>query len=256
LLSAQVNESRQQLLNEVYQSSQETCAASCENIQSGNVVFLDGSTSGDITFEQKCTADANCMMDQSLQSVADLLLELKQGNTTEASLFGGGFNIGAVNLNLSNQDIKNQVTQIMQALCTADVSNVQNGNMVYARNSKTGKISFSQEGDAHADCVMQNSASAAASLKAKATQSNSLAASLGAFGAFILFAIVLAVILGIMNKKKGGDQGGPPSQQQQNQNQNQQGQQGTNGFNMQQLANVYGGRGGGGNRGRGGGWSQ
>lgn len=180
------------------------------------------------------------MMDSSLQAVADLLLELKQGNSTEASLLGGGINFGTVNLNQSDQDIKNQVKQIMETLCSADVTNIQNGNMVYARNSKTGDISFKQEGSAKADCVMENSASSIANLRAKATQSNTTAASLGAFGAFILFAIVLAVILGIMNKKKPGDQAGPP----QNQQQGQQGNQG-GGMDVSQLTSAYGGKGGG-----------
>lgn len=228
-------------MNEVYQKSEQACTASCENIQSGNVVFLDGTTTGDITFEQNCTAEANCMMDQALQSVADLLLELKQGNTTEASLFGGGFNVGTVNVNTSDQDIKNQVAQIMETLCSADVTNVQNGNMVYARNSRTGKISFKQDGNAKADCVMQNSASAAASLKARATQSNATAASLGAFGGFILFAIVLAVILGIITKKRGDQPGGGQNQQQ---NQNQNGQK-SGGMDMSQLSSAYSGGGGG-----------
>lgn len=224
----------------MYQKSSQACTASCENIQSGNVVFLDGTTSGDITFQQNCTADANCMMDQALKSVTDLLVELKQDNTTEATLFGGGFNVGTVNLNQSDQDIKNQVQQIMESLCSADVTNVQNGNMVYARNSKTGNISFKQEGNAKADCVMQNSASAEASLKARATQSNATAASLGAFGGFILFAIVLAVILGILTRKRGGDQpGGAPSQQQ---GQGQNGQK-SGGFDMSQLQSAYSGGG-------------
>jgi hypothetical protein len=244
-LSAQVNENKQTLLNQIVQKSNETCAATCEDIQSGNVVFLDGSTTGDITFQQNCTADANCMMTQSLQSVSDLMLQLKQGNKTEASMFGGGLNIGTVNLNQSDQDIKNQVTQIMQSLCTADVTNVQNGNMVYARNSKTGNISFKQNGNAHADCVMQNSASALAKLHADADQSNATSATLGAFGAFIVFAIVLAVIMGILGKKKGGDQP-PPGQGQQGQN----GQGNGKSFDMSQLQGAYGGGKGGGGRGK------
>jgi hypothetical protein len=232
LLTAGVNDSRQKLVNEVYQRAEQSCTATCENIQSGNVVFLDGTTTGDITFEQNCTADATCMMEQSLQSVADLLLELKQGNTTEASLFGGGLNVGSVNLNLSEQDIENRVKQIMETLCSAEVSNVQNGNMVYARNSRTGNISFKQEGNAKADCVMQNAASALASLQAKNTQTNATAATIGSFGAFIVAAIVFAVVVSLLNKKKPGDQG-QGQQQQQN---------GGRSFDMSQLQGAYKGK--------------
>lgn len=230
LFSAQVNQNTQKSMNEVYQSSSQSCTASCSDIQSGNVIFLDGTTSGDISFTQNCTANANCMMDQALQSLTDQLLTLKQGNQTEANLFGGGINFGSVNLNLSDQEIKNQVTQIMSSLCTADVNNVQNGNIVYARNSKTGKISFTQSGNANADCVMQNAATAKANLSASATQSNAVVAGgIGGIIGLVIFIIILAIILGIVSRSvnKMG--------QNQNQNQSKQG-----GDPFAQLSSMYG----------------
>lgn len=244
MLSAQVNQSKQKLMNEVYQKTSQSCTATCENIQSGNVVFLDGTTTGDITFQQTCTADASCSMTQSLQSVTDLLVQLKQGNKTEASLFGGGLNVGTVNLNLNDQDIGNQVKQIMETLCSADVTNVQNGNMVYARNSKTGDISFTQTGNAKADCVMQNSASAIANLRAQADQSNATSATIGAFGALILIVIVIAGVLGKMsskNKEQPSNQNGQ-DQGQNGQGQNNQNRQNQRSSDVRALATAFRGK--------------
>lgn len=246
-LSAQVNQSKQTSLNDVFQASSQACAASCSNVQSGNIVFLDGTTTGDINFVQSCEADANCMMTQALQSLTDQLLTLKQGNQSEANLFGGGFNVGTVNLNLSEQEIKNQVTQIMSALCTADVTNVQNGNIVYARNSKTGNISFKQDGNAKADCVMQNSATAKAKLAADNTQTNAITAGgIGGIIGLVILIIIIAVIFGVVTKggkPPGGGMGG--GAQAGGQQGNSQGG-GGGGMDFSSLMQMYGGGGQGG----------
>jgi hypothetical protein len=219
------------------------------------------------------------MMTQSLQSVAEQLQTLKQGNQTEANLFGGGFNIGTVNLNQSNQEIVNQVTQIMNAACSAESINVQNDVLVFARNSKTGNISFTQTGSANADCVMQNSATAIAKLQNDAKQSNAnVAGGLGGMLGLIIVAIIIVAVIGAVSKaqKKGG---GPPGlggmmgggeqaagaggsqtgAKSGAQNTTAGGASGSAGggtssgggsFNFQQLASMYGGGKGGGGMGR------
>jgi hypothetical protein len=219
LLSAQVNQNKQTALNDIYQQSSQSCAANCVNIQSGNTIFLDGSTVGDITFEQKCTASASCVMNNAVESLVQQLQKQKQDNKTEASLFGGGFNIGTVNLNQSEQEITNRVKQILNTLCSADVNNLQTDNMIYARNSKTGNISFTQDGAAEANCIMTNMASSKARQDQLSDQTNATAASLGMGGilGLVVMLIVVSVVASVvrkMNKAQqdpdGDSSGGPP----------------------------------------------
>jgi hypothetical protein len=200
-MTAQVNQNKQVTLNEVYQQSEQNCTASCSNVQSGNTVFLDGTTTGDITFKQVCSASATCVMNNTVESVLESLQSLKQQNKTEANLFGGGFNHMSVNLNLSEQELNNRVKQIIGTNCEAVVDNLQSDNLVYARNSTTGNITFEQNGNAQADCIMTNLAIAKANLKQQADQSNSTVA--GGTAALIMFALIAiaGAVLAYMSKK-------------------------------------------------------
>ena len=192
--SAQVNQQKQTTTNDIYQRSEQICNAQCSQIQSGNTVFLDGSTTGDITFNQQCDVEASCMMNNAIDTVLEVLQDIKQGNATEASLFP---NFGSVNLNLSDQELRNEVQQILETVCSADVEQQQGDNMVYARNSSTGDIGFFQQASARANCVMTNSASANLNLQQKGDQSNTIAG-LG-LGGIIGLVIVIVIILVIVN---------------------------------------------------------
>ena len=198
--SAQINDIKQTTTNDIYQKSEQFCTASCENIQSGNTIFLDGSTTGDIIFKQRCEANAGCMMDNSVETVLDILQDLKQTNATEAQLFGG-INFGSVNLNLSDQELRVEVEQILNTICTADIRNEQSDNMIYARNSSTGDIIFEQDGNATANCVMTNAANAQINLEQKGDQTNAITAGgVGGIIGLIIFIVILAIILGVVGK--------------------------------------------------------
>lgn len=206
-MSAGVNQIRQSATNEIYQSASSSCTANCSQIQSGNVIYLDGSRVGNITFDQQCTANAGCMMENAVDTVMQLIQDLKQGNTTEAGLFP---NFGSINLNVSEQEIRNQVTQILETTCTANIEQSQTDNMVYARNSVTGDIGFKQGGNAAANCLMTNAASAKLNLQQRGDQNNTVSG--GGFGAIIGLAIAIAIVMVIIravNKGKkeldGGD---------------------------------------------------
>lgn len=202
--SAQVNTIKQKNTNDFYQRSEQLCTASCENVQSGNTVFLDGTTSGDIIFKQRCEADATCMMTNSVDVIMDLVQEFQQNNVTEAGLFP---NFASVNLNQSDQEIRNDVEQILNTVCNADIQNIQNDNMVYARNSSTGDIIFEQEGNAQANCVMSNVASADLNLRQTGSQQNAIqSAGLGAIIGLVVLAVIIAIIFGVMGKSKKSSQ--------------------------------------------------
>lgn len=202
-------------------------------------MFLDGTTSGDITFQQECTANAGCMMDNSVQTVMDILQDAKQQNKTEASLFPNWI---AINLNQSDQEIRNQVTQILNSTCTADIEQQQTDNMVYAKNSQTGNISFVQNGNARANCVMTNSATAKLNMQQKGDQSNTVGGfGLGGIIGLAIFLVVVVLILRAVGgrKQQGGGGGGGFGG----------GQGGQQGGGMQGMGGQSSGSGGGGKSG-------
>lgn len=192
-LNAGVNVAKQKQINDFNQAVTTTCEATCQNVQSGNTVILDGVDAGDIIFNQECTVEAKCSSDASIKSLLDSLQTLKQEGKTEASL-GGGFNFGNINLNLSDAQIENQVRQAMDSHCSADTSNIQTNNIIYARSSTTGDIGFRQDGDTTLNCIMRNAAVADFNIRQEGDQRTSTSAALsGIVG--VVVAIVIAVIL-------------------------------------------------------------
>jgi len=208
-MSAQTNVVSQEQLNETYQEANQSCVASCSNVQSGNTIFLDGSTTGNITFDQTCTANASCSISTTLDNLVTQLQAADQSNANTSTLFGG-LNAMSIATNISVQDTKNQIKQIMNTICNANVDNLQSNNMIYARNSTTGNIAFTQNGNAQADCIMKNIAIAKADQTQKATQSNAITA--GGMGIFIVIAMIIIVLALISSRKKNPEQGQQPTQ--------------------------------------------
>lgn len=177
------------------------CEATCEQVQSGNTVFLDGSTTGNITFNQTCAANAQCAINNEIDNLITLTQGLLQGNTTSASLFP---NFGSVNSNNASQSISNQVKNIISNSCTANVDQVQANNLVYARNSTTGDIAFTQNGNANANCIMNNIARAKVNLNQEASQSNTVGLAFGGIIGLIILIIIVVVIISALRKGGGG----------------------------------------------------
>jgi len=147
------------------------------------------------------------MMNNSVDTVMSILQDAKQQNKTEASLFPNWI---AINLNQSDQEIRNQVTQVLNSTCTANVEQQQTENMVYAKNSTTGNIGFVQNGNARANCVMTNSATAKLNLQQKGDQANTVGGfGLGGIiGLAILLVVVVLILRAVGGKKQQGGGGG------------------------------------------------
>lgn len=150
-----------------------------------------------------------------------------------------------VNTSISSnkQDITNELTQIMENLCTADVNQTIQDNIVYATDSTLGNIGFLQEGNAAAKCVMENSGRLQLQMRqegdttAKAGRNISLLA--GLIGLILVVVIIIVVVSQI--RKNTSEKGGGPE-----------GATGTNGQKKpSMLGNMQGGLQGvlGGNRG-------
>jgi len=171
-----------------YQEANNSCTASCSQLNSGTTIVLNNTTAGNITFNQECTANASCYMQNALDSAVVAVQKATAATNATPSLFPG------TSLNVSTstsvQDITNQLTQIMNNLCTADVQQVTSDTTIYATNSTVGNIGFVQNGNATADCVMEN----AGRMRVQLQQEGTATAQAGTSSAVVM-AIVVAIII-------------------------------------------------------------
>lgn len=200
-ISTTVTNQTQNILNTTYQSASNSCTANCVNIQQGQVIVLNNTTAGNITFTQQCTADASCYMTNSL----DAAVANYQKLTTEAGASPAFFPGLQINTTVASttQDITNQLTQVMNNLCNGAVSDAQIGQIIYATDSTLQNISFVQSGNARADCVMENTArlqlqnQQVGDLTATSGKNNSL---ISAIIAAVVIIVIIIVIAGVLKK--------------------------------------------------------
>lgn len=184
-----VNKSTQSTLNNIMQTSTAACSATCTQIQSGNVVFINNSNTGNITFNQTCTVNAQCTINNAVEASANTVQKAIQNGSAKSSWFGG-FGINTA-VNLTNQEIVNMITQSLNSTCNNGVTQVQEGNLIYVNNSTTGDIGFNQESNVNSTCVLNNNARGVVA----STQSADQVASAGAAGLGIIIAIIIIIIV-------------------------------------------------------------
>lgn len=201
-----VNKSTQKTLNNIMQTSTAACSATCTQIQSGNVVFINNSNTGNITFNQTCTVNAQCTINNSIEASASTVQKAIQNGSAKSSWFGG-FAVNTA-INLTNQEIVNTITQSLNSTCNNGVTQVQEGNLIYVNNSTTGDIGFNQESNVNSTCVLNNNARGTVAATQSADQvASSGAAGLGIIIAIIIIIIVIIVIIALvrgLNKKNDG----------------------------------------------------
>jgi hypothetical protein len=217
-LSTDVQTNIQKTLNSLTQTSSASCSANCTQIQSGNTVFITGSNTGNITFDQTCTVNATCQITNSIEAAATAIQQAQQDGTAKPSFFPGIQVNTTVQTNVS--DIVNNINQALDSTCNSGVSQIQTANLIYVQNSTTKDIGFNQNTDLTSQCVLSNLAKGTA----QATQKTDQVAEAGGIGAIaigailtiIIIIIAIAAAVAISKKKKedqakqqqGGQQGG------------------------------------------------
>jgi len=188
-------DSVQTAINNTYQSAKNSCNADCNQIISGNVIVLNNSTAGNITFTQRCTADASCYMKNAVDAAVQTFQDSKVLANAQPALFPG------VQLNVTKssnkQDITNSITQLLENNCHANVNQTIQDNIIYATSSTLKDIGFLQEGNASARCVMENSARLQLQMKqtgdTTATSGRNTSLIAGIIGLVILVVIIIIV---------------------------------------------------------------
>lgn len=205
-LSVSESDSVQKAVNTTFQQAKNACTAECNQNISGNTIVLDNSTAGNITFTQKCTANASCYMDNALDAAVQTFQDSKVLASAQPALFPG------IQVNVTQasnqQDIKNELTQVMENICQATVNQAATNNIVYATNSTLQDIAFVQEGNAQADCIMKNTARLTLQMKqvGDTTAKSGSAISIGAIIAALIIVIIIIAIASRVMKKNSSEQ--------------------------------------------------
>ena len=214
------------------------CKASCENIQNNIYLVIENSLTGDINFNQTCNSSMDCVVNNELEFVNNTqFTNEQQANATaknkslfiaiptKGSTYISDIKISANTSNFSTQSSYNITNVNISKDCTSSSLNVQSDIFTIIKNSTTGDINFSQQGNATASCISTNSAKVSNYTSLKSTQVATSEASdsmfdfagIGAIIFTILFIIILLVVgLGVL-KSVGGKapsaSGQPPASQ-------------------------------------------
>lgn len=203
-----VNSATQKQLNTLMQTSTASCNATCSQVQSGNTVYINGSNTGNITFNQTCTVDATCTINNSITATVNAVQNAVAKGTAKSSWFGGvGVN---TSINVTNQELTTRIKQTLDSTCNNGVSQIQENNLVYVQNSTTGDIGFNQNSNVNSQCVLNNNArgtvATTQSADLVATASGTSTALIVAIVIIIIAIIVVIVIIKSANKNKDQNQ--------------------------------------------------
>jgi hypothetical protein len=185
--------------NDIFQASSSMCKASCTSeFSGGNIVIGPGAKVGDITITNKCNSDALCTMKTELDAIATQQLDAAQ--LAEASAPGQaalitwpGFSVNTT-FNFTTQVLSNTVTQVIDSVCQATADNlITNVNVYVGANAEVGAIEFTNEGDATAECAIENTAGV--SVSQETTVEQSAVSTAGSVLVLIILIVGIAVIL-------------------------------------------------------------
>lgn len=184
-VSQAINQEKLDVTNKVIQSCGTT---SCSNEITQPIIIVGGSCP--ITFNQQCSVDASCVINNILQEA----FSSAQNATAESAqqLLQYGINVSQVK-NMSQQDFNNAVAQ---SCGVNDVHNLISGPVsVIAGPDCKGAITFNQIGDVKANCVLSNAASIKSIIDQQAKAASGKAGK-GKSNKTTIF-IILGVIVGI-----------------------------------------------------------
>lgn len=183
----------QTAVNQTYQNARNECNADCNQLISGNVIVLDNSTAGDIQFTQRCTADASCYMNNSLDALVQAFQTAEADADAKPSMFPGL----QVNVSKSSTttEIKNEMTQIMENICKGTINQNITDNVVFATDSTLGNIGYLQEGNAFARCVMENTGRLTLQMQQKGSATSRAGGTNAIIAAIVALVIIIILIV-------------------------------------------------------------
>jgi len=167
------------------------CSASCSNDMDNNTYVISGKINGDVNISQTCKGNANCIVQQQLDAIAQQTATNSTSNTNQSGL-PKFFSLDA-NTVSNVTAVKSKLEQYVNNECRTVVSNLSKNSTFIVRSDAdiSGNVNISQNGDAAAQCAMVT----AAKLQSIANGVNTSTASNGSVSAG---AATTLIILGIV----------------------------------------------------------
>src|SRR5579883_659089 len=114
-----------------------------------NVIITAPNITGNITFNQTCFGNANCVMNTNAATIAQVMF-----NTVQQTQAARDFTLLGVQLNVavsdSIQQITSNVTQIIQQTCSATADLLTQNVAITATDTISGNVTFDQSGSSTA----------------------------------------------------------------------------------------------------------
>ncbi len=193
------------IVSETVQIAQNFCTADCSQFIGGVDIILDGSTVGDITFSQTCEANASCMMTNALDQTVDLYQLAEADAEANLPILPIGFQAAFAEA-LTTNDVETSMKQVLENHCSAEIDQVIQDVLIYATNSTTGDIGFIQDGNANAQCVMDNSGRIKLSVSQTGKATATAGLSFAGIIALIIIIIIIVMVIAAVRKKMKDDE--------------------------------------------------
>jgi len=206
-VSTAVNDSYTNIRNTVFQEANNTCTATCSNLQEGDVIIISGGSNvgGNIILDQQCTADSLCVMRTNLDSIVQQGSITNQDSTAKAKQPWFSANV-ATTYNYSTTFIENMTTQIITNVCEAIVENIQRNItiLIDSGSNVVGDVQLTQSGSATANCAIDASASSSVT-QTSSTDQTATSVSGSDLSAIIIALICAGALVAAMSTKKKDD---------------------------------------------------
>lgn len=196
--------------NQLLQVSNQSCWSECkQNLNNVTVDIAGSKITGGINFSQSCNATSTCVMNSSLDAQVENIMKAMSDQTAvnQVGLFGLGLG-SATNSSYIAETITNQITQVMNSTCQANVIQ-DTENIVTALQGDTvsGGVNFTQSGGAIANCTMTNTARAVA-INQQSTEQTQKAKVESVFAMIVIAIVICIIVVGgmvlvfVMHKKQ------------------------------------------------------
>lgn len=191
-------------VNNMIQSSQQSCNYTCSSITSNTTVYVTGDNNT-ITVSSQCTIDGiNCIMDSTFDSTLENTMEAMQDQESlqmpGASIGLGGISIGwgVVNQTVNvNQVIENQISQIMTNSCDVHAENTVENTYAYVTGNNNVVAIGGSSTITNSTCNMSNTASLL-TFNSQTSDSYQSATFKQPVGMMVIMAIILIIIIAII----------------------------------------------------------
>jgi hypothetical protein len=203
----------QSISNNALNAVTSICNTDCSQIESGNTVIIQGTTiSGNITFNQSCIVEQKCQIQNNLSTQVSNILDASGKQTSITANGFPDFNFNGVEQSAtSTQIITNRLTNLSNATCSTNSTQIQNSNYTYLSSDVVkGSLEFDQTADVNASCVLTNTSSLVASNQASANlaQSSTILGTTGLIIALIIVVVIIVVVIFIIGRFKKKSSGG------------------------------------------------